>query len=40
VLRLAENCRKNATPVVDIASPLAIQLKDQIWQAIAQTLRK
>ncbi len=40
VLRLVENCRKNATPVTDIASPLAIQLKDQIWQAIAQTLRK
>ncbi|MBN9000581.1 MAG: LssY C-terminal domain-containing protein [Rhizobiales bacterium] len=40
VLRLVENCRKNATPVTDIASPLAIQLKDHIWQAIAQTLRK
>ena len=40
VLRLVENCRKNTASVVDIASPLAVQLKDQIWQAIAQTLRK
>jgi len=40
VLRLVENCRKNATPVIDIASPLAIQLKDQIWQAIAGAIRK
>ncbi len=38
VLRLVENCRKNAEPVVDIASPLAIQLKDQIWQAVAGAL--
>ncbi len=40
ILRLVENCRKNPAPVVDIASPLAIELKDQIWQAIAQALRK
>jgi len=40
ILRLVEHCQKTAGPIVNIASPLAIQLKDQIWQAVAQTLGK
>jgi hypothetical protein len=40
ILRLVEHCRKNAGSTVNIASPLAIQLKDQIWQAIAAAVRK
>ncbi|MGB3865855.1 MAG: LssY C-terminal domain-containing protein [Xanthobacteraceae bacterium] len=40
ILRLVEDCRKNPAPVVEIASPLAIQLKDQIWQAVVGALRR
>ena len=40
ILRLVEACRKNTAPVNMIASPLAIQIKDQIWREIAETIRK
>jgi len=39
ILRLVENCRKTTAPVTDIASPLAIELKDQLWQTISDQLR-
>ena len=39
ILRLVEACRKNASPVDILPSPLATQIKDQIWQQIAETIR-
>jgi len=39
ILRLVEACRKNATPVDILPSPLAIQIKDEIWRQVAQTIR-
>jgi hypothetical protein len=38
ILRLVPNCERQTTPVAVIPSPLATELKDQIWHAIADTL--
>ena len=40
ILRLVEACHKQASPATIIPSPPATELKDQIWQAVAETLRK
>lgn len=40
ILRLVEGCRKTSAPVANIASPLATQIKDQLWQTIARALGK
>jgi hypothetical protein len=40
ILRLVEACRKNTMPVDVLPSPLATQIKDQIWREIAETIRK
>jgi LssY C-terminus len=40
ILRLVEACQKQAGPATVIPSPPATEIKDQIWQAIADTLRK
>jgi len=40
VLRLVEACHKRNGPAEIIPSPAATELKDQIWQAIADALRK
>ena len=39
ILRLVEACQKQARPVTNIPSPVATEIKDQIWQAIAGTMR-
>jgi hypothetical protein len=39
VLRLVETCRKRSDPATIIPSPPATEIKDQIWQAVANTLR-
>ena len=39
VLRLVTACRKRTGPTTVIASPPATEIKDQIWQAVANTLR-
>jgi LssY C-terminus len=39
VLRLVEACKKRTGPAEIIPSPPATEIKDQIWQAIANTLR-
>jgi hypothetical protein len=39
VLRLVEACRKNISPVNILPSPLATQIKDEIWRQIAATIR-
>ncbi len=39
ILRLVEACQKRTGPVAVIPSPLATEIKDQIWQAIAGTMR-
>jgi LssY C-terminus len=39
VLRLVEACRKRSGPATIIPSPAATEIKDQIWQAVANTLR-
>jgi hypothetical protein len=39
VLRLVVACEKRSTPAAIIASPAATEIKDQIWQAVAGTLR-
>ena len=39
ILRLVEACQKRADPATVIPSPPATELKDQIWQAVAGTLR-
>ena len=40
VLRLVEACQKRAGPAAIIPNPPATEIKDQIWRAIAKTLRK
>jgi LssY C-terminus len=40
ILRLVEGCRKRTGPATIIPSPPATEIKDQIWQAVADTLRK
>jgi hypothetical protein len=40
ILRLVEACQKRTGPTTIIPSPPATELKDQIWQAVANTLRK
>jgi hypothetical protein len=40
ILRLVEACQKRANPATIIPSPPATELKDQIWQAVAEALRK
>jgi hypothetical protein len=39
ILRLVEACHKRTGPADIIPSPPATELKDQIWQAVADTLR-
>ena len=39
VLRLVEACHKRSGPAAVIPSPAATEIKDQIWQAVANTLR-
>jgi LssY-like putative type I secretion system component LssY len=39
ILRLVEACRKNTTPVDILPSPLATEIKDEIWRQIAATIR-
>jgi len=39
ILRLAEACRKNEKPDNILPSPLATEIKDQIWRDIAKTMR-
>ncbi len=39
ILRLVEACQKRTGPVAIIPSPVATEIKDQIWQAIAGTMR-
>jgi hypothetical protein len=39
ILRLVEACQKRDGPATIIPSPPATELKDQIWQAVANTLR-
>jgi LssY C-terminus len=40
ILRLVPDCQKQTDPVADLPSPLATELKDQIWHAIAGSLPK
>jgi hypothetical protein len=40
ILRLVEACKRRSDPAETIPSPPAIEIKDQIWHAIADTLRK
>jgi hypothetical protein len=40
IMRLVEACRKRTGPAVIIPSPVATEIKDQIWQGIANALRK
>ena len=40
ILRLVEACQKRTSPVDIIPSPAATEIKDQIWQRIADALRK
>jgi len=40
ILRLVEACRKNTAPVDILPSPMATQLKDNIWRQIADAMRK
>jgi hypothetical protein len=40
ILRLVEACQKRTSPVDIIPSPTATEIKDQIWQGIADALRK
>jgi LssY C-terminus len=40
IVRLVEGCAKRVGPVDVIASPPATELKDQIWHAVAATLKK
>ena len=39
ILRLVEACQKRTGPTEIIPSPSATEIKDQIWQAIANKLR-
>jgi hypothetical protein len=38
ILRMVEACRKNTAPVDILPSPLATEIKDQIWRQIARTI--
>ena len=40
ILRLVEACQKHDDPATVLPSPPATELKDQIWQGIAEALRK
>jgi hypothetical protein len=40
ILRLVDNCQKRSGPVDVIPTPPATALKDQIWHAVAATLKK
>ena len=40
ILRLVEACQKRTSPADIIRSPAATEIKDQIWQGIADALRK
>jgi hypothetical protein len=40
ILRLVEACQKRTGPVAIIASPTATEIKDKIWQSIADALHK
>jgi hypothetical protein len=40
ILRLVEACHKRTRPADIIPSPAATEIKDQIWQGIADALRK
>jgi hypothetical protein len=40
VLRLVAACQRRTGPASIIPSPPATEIKDQIWQAVAETLRK
>jgi hypothetical protein len=40
IMRLVEACQKRTSPADIIPSPAATEIKDQIWQGIADALRK
>jgi hypothetical protein len=40
ILRLVVACQKRTTPADIVPSPMATEIKDQIWHAIASTLAK
>jgi hypothetical protein len=40
ILRLVKACQKRTGPATVIPSPAATEIKDQIWQGIAEALRK
>jgi LssY C-terminus len=40
IARLVEACQKRTTPAEIVPSPMATEIKDQIWRAVANTLRK
>src|SRR5579864_8482297 len=40
ILRLVVACQKRTTPADIIPSPMATEIKDQIWHAVADTLTK
>ena len=40
ILRLVEACHKRTGPAAILPSPRATEIKDQLWQRIAETLRK
>ena len=40
ILRLVIACQKRTTPAEIIPSPMATEIKDQIWHAVADTLTK
>ena len=40
ILRLVTACQKRTTPAEIIPSPMATEIKDQIWHAVADTLTK
>lgn len=39
ILRLVDACRKNDRPVDNLPSPMATEIKDQIWREIAEAIR-
>ena len=40
ILRLVVACQKRTAPAEVIPSPMATEIKDQIWHAVANTLTK
>jgi hypothetical protein len=40
ILRLVEACHRRTGPPAIISSPPATEIKDQIWQGMANALRK